>query len=52
MSTRQTTNFLNPTPVKKFMKTTKESKHGRYDGAHLDDTGDIYDHTQSFFDGN
>ena len=55
MSTRQTSNrtdFMNPTPAKKFRELTKELKHGKSAGAHLDDTGDIYDHTKSFFDGN
>ena len=36
--------FLNPKPLKKL----EESKHGQA-GQHLDDTGDIYDHTKSFF---
>ena len=46
MSTRQTTDFLNPTPAKKFREMTKKFQHGKSAGAHLDDTGDIYDHTQ------
>ena len=54
--------FLNPTPNSKknevFGKSKeaisaakeKENKHGRHAGSYLDDTGDIYDHTKSFFD--
>ena len=53
---------MNPTPNAKknevFGKSKeaimaakeKESKHGRHAGSYLDDTGDIYDHTKSFFE--
>lgn len=47
--------FLNPKPAKKAVDLkeqfkNQQAKHGRHAGAHLDDTGDIYDHTGSFFE--
>jgi hypothetical protein len=36
--------FLDPKPIKKL----EDSKHGQA-GSFLDDTGDIYDHTKTFF---
>jgi len=43
--------FLNPTPSNKakLLKDKNESKHGKHAGAFLDDTGDIYDHTATYF---
>jgi hypothetical protein len=38
--------FMNPTPKAKGLNQV--NKHGKM-GAQLDDTGDIYDHTQGFF---
>lgn len=44
--------FMNPAPtLGKKLKDDSHKKHGKTVGSFLDDTGDIYDHTKSFFEG-
>ena len=62
MSTKNLSSLFNPQPAldskgtrtstSSLLKRTfdqKLNKHGKHTGAHLDDMGDIYDHTKEVF---